>query len=267
MSTAQLNEATLAYTDQSPAAGSKNVVLLLHGHAFDRSMWAPQIEHLVALGWRVIAPDLRGFGESEVTPGIVYTEEFAADAVALLDHLDIDSAVVLGYSMGGQVAMEIQHSYPQKVRALAIVDTVPQGEDAAGKRRRNVVADRLVTEGMNDYASDVVGLMIAGYNVEKLPAIAAKVLEMIKESPAAGSAAAMRGRAARRDFTDTLTAVTVPALVIAGTDDAFDGGAAVRMHELMKHSTLAIIEGAGHTPSMEQPAEFNAALEGFLAGV
>lgn len=267
MPTAQINDAALAYTDRSPETGSQNVLLLLHGHAFDRGMWEPQIEHFVALGWRVIAPDLRGFGESEVTAGIVHTEEFAADAVALLDFLGIDSAVVLGYSMGGQVAMEIQHTHPQRVRALAIVDTVPQGEDPAGKRRRNVVADRLVTEGMDGYASDVLPLMIAGYNVEKLPIVAAKVLEMIRRSPATGSAAAMRGRAARRDFTDTLAAVTVPALVIAGADDAFDGGAATRMHELMPHSTLAVIEGAGHTPSMEQPAAFNASLEAFLSGL
>ncbi|GAA4361350.1 alpha/beta fold hydrolase [Paeniglutamicibacter cryotolerans] len=267
MPEAQINDVTLSYTDRSPESGSENVLLLLHGHAFDRSMWEPQIGHFAALGWRVIAPDLRGFGGSGLTPGIVYTEEFTADTVALLDHLGIDTAVVLGYSMGGQVAMEIQHSHPQRVRALAIVDTIPQGEDAAGKRRRNVVADRLVTEGMHDYAADVLGLMIGGYNVEKLPAVAGKVLEMIRASSAVGSAAAMRGRAARRDFSGTLSAVTVPALVVVGADDAFDGGAAVHMHELMPHSTLAVIEGAGHTPSMEQPASFNAVLQAFLSGV
>lgn len=267
MPTAQINDSAMAYTDGSPAAGSENVLLLLHGHAFDRTMWEPQIEHFVALGWRVVAPDLRGFGESEVTPGIVYTGEFAADAMGLLDQLGIESAVVLGYSMGGQVAMEIQHAYPQRVRALVIVDTVPQAEDLAGKRRRNVTADRLIAEGMHAYAADVLALMIAGYNVQELPAVADKVRSMIRNSPAAGSAAAMRGRADRRGFSETLAAVTVPALVIAGADDAFDGGAAARMNALMPHSTLVVIDGAGHTPSMEQPAAFNAALEGFLGGL
>lgn len=267
MPTATINDTAIAYTDSAPDAGTGNVLLLLHGHAFDRTMWDGQVQHFTAEGWRVIAPDLRGFGESEVTGGIVFTEEFASDAVGLLDELKVDKAVVLGYSMGGQIAMEIQHSYPQRVRALAIVDTVPQAEDAAGKRRRNTTADRLVVEGMHDYAADVLGVMIAGYNVEKLPYVAGKVLEMIRRSPAAGAAAAMRGRAARRDFTGTLRAVEVPTLVVAGADDAFDGGAAARMHELMPHSTLVTIEGAGHTPSLEQPEEFNRALGTFLAGL
>jgi pimeloyl-ACP methyl ester carboxylesterase len=267
MPTATINDAAIAYLDSAPGADTDKVLLLLHGHAFDKSMWAGQVEHFGALGWRVIAPDLRGFGKSEVTPGIVYTEEFAADAIGLLDALKVPSAVVLGYSMGGQVAMEIQHSYPERVRALAIVDTVPQAEDAAGRRRRNTVADRLVTEGMQAYASDVLGVMIAAHNVQAKPGVAAKVLEMIRRSPAAGSAAAMRGRAARRDFTETLRAVTVPALVVAGADDAFDDGAGARMHELMPHSTFVRIDGAGHTPSMEQPEAFNTALEEFLAGL
>ncbi|MFD1213680.1 alpha/beta fold hydrolase [Arthrobacter sp. GCM10027362] len=267
MPTATINDAAIAYTDSNPDAGTGNVLLLLHGHAFDRSMWDGQVQRFTAAGWRVIAPDLRGFGESEVTAGIVYTEEFAADAVGLLDRLEIDRAVVLGYSMGGQVAMEIQHSHPERVRALVIVDTVPQAEDTAGRRRRHTTADRLIAEGMHGYAADVLGVMIAAYNVEKLPEVADKVLQMIRRSPAAGSAAAMRGRAERRDFTDTLRAVEVPALVIAGADDAFDGGAAARMHELMPHSTLATIDGAGHTPSLEQPEEFNRALGSFLAGL
>jgi pimeloyl-ACP methyl ester carboxylesterase len=267
MPTATINDAALAYTDSAPEAGGDKVLLLLHGHAFDRSMWDGQVRRFTAAGWRVLAPDLRGFGESEVTAGIVYTEEFAADAVGLLDQLGIDRAVVLGYSMGGQVAMEIRHSHPERVRALAIVDTVPQAEDAAGRRRRHTTADRLIAEGMQDYAADVLGVMIAAYNVEKLPEVAGQVLEMIRRSPAAGAAAAMRGRAERRDFADTLRAVDVPALVIAGADDAFDGGAAARMHGLMPHSSFVTIAGAGHTPSLEQPDEFDRALGAFLAGL
>jgi pimeloyl-ACP methyl ester carboxylesterase len=267
MPTATINDTVLAYTDSAPGGGTGDVLLLLHGHAFDRTMWDGQVRTFAQQGWRVIAPDLRGFGESEVTPGIVYTEEFAADAIGLLAHLGIERAVVLGYSMGGQVAMEIQHAYPMRVRALAIVDTVPQAEDPAGRRRRNTTADRLVCEGMQDYAADVLGVMITEENVRGLPEVAAKVLDMIRRSPALGSAAAMRGRAARRDFSETLRSVRVPALVVVGADDAFDSGAGERMHALMPHSTFVRIDGAGHTPSLERPEEFDVALGAFLAGL
>lgn len=263
MPTAAVNGTTLAYTDE----GRGPAIVLVHGHAFDRSMWSGQVTRLAAAGWRVIAPDLRGFGDSEVTPGIVYTEEFAEDIADLLDHLGIRAAVVLGYSMGGQVVMEFQRRFADRVRALVIVDTVPQAEDRAGRIRRNVVADRLVVEGMDGYADDVLAVMIAEYNVEALPEVAAKVLDMIRRSDAKGSAAAMRGRAARPDYADTLEAVRVPTLIVAGADDAFDHGAAERMHALVPHSSFARIEGAGHTPSMERPDEFDRVLEEFLAGL
>ncbi|WP_223286002.1 alpha/beta fold hydrolase [Kocuria atrinae] len=65
----------------------------------------------------MIAPDLRGFGVSEVTPGIVYTEEFVADVIALLDELQVQRAVLLGFSMAGQVAMQLAESHPERVSA------------------------------------------------------------------------------------------------------------------------------------------------------
>lgn len=106
--TARVNDTQLAYTDE----GQGLAVVLLHGHGYDRSMWDAQIPVLVDQGWRVIAPDLRGFGDSEVTPGIVYTEEFAADTIALLDRLGLDSVVLVGFSMAGQVALQIAATPP-----------------------------------------------------------------------------------------------------------------------------------------------------------
>ena len=106
-----------------------------------------------------------------------------------------------------------------------------------------------------------------GVPVEALPEVAAKVLGMIRSSDAKGSAAAMRGRAARPDYAETLRAVRVPTLIVAGSDDAFDHGAAERMHALVPHSRFVRIDGAGHTPSMERPDEFNRVLTDFLAGL
>ena len=77
--------------------------------------------------------------------------------------------------------------------------------------------------------------------------------------------AAMRGRAERNDFVETLKAFDKPALVIAGDHDAFDGGAAQRMTEMLPNGELAVISNSGHTPNMENPAEFDAALGAFLS--
>ncbi|MEX5271014.1 alpha/beta fold hydrolase [Kocuria sabuli] len=258
--TARIDDVTLTYTDR----GEGPVLLLLHGHAYDRSMWARQAEVFSALGWRVLVPDLRGFGDSEVTEGIVYTEEFADDVAGLLAHLGVTEAVVVGFSMSGQIAMELLHRHPERVRALVVVDTVPEAEDVAGRRRRHTTADALLAGGMESYGRSVLGGMVAESTVEFQPGVAAEVLAMLQNAPAKGAAAAMRGRAERRDFTEVLRGARVPVLVVAGADDVFDGGAGRRMAELAPGAELVVIDAAGHTPSIEQPTAFDDALGAFL---
>jgi pimeloyl-ACP methyl ester carboxylesterase len=258
--TARINGVTMAYTDR----GEGPVLLLLHGHAYDRSMWARQVEVFAGRGWRVVAPDLRGFGGSEVTEGIVYTEEFADDVDGLLGHLAVDRAVVVGFSMSGQVAMELLYRHPGRVRALVVNDTVPEAEDTAGRRRRHVTADAILTGGMEVYGRNVLAKMVAESTVESRPEVAAEVLAMLQGAPAKGAAAAMRGRAERRDFTELLRGTRIPVLVVVGADDAFDGGAGRRMAELAPGAELVVVDDAGHTPNIEQPAAFDDALDAFL---
>ncbi|GED00133.1 alpha/beta hydrolase [Kocuria varians] len=261
--TVRVNGTQLAYTDE----GEGCPVVLLHGHAYDRSMWDAQVRTLTRRGWRVIAPDLRGFGDSEVTPGIVYTEEIAADVLALLDHLGLGSVVLVGFSMAGQVALQILAEHPERVAALVVNDTVPRAEDAAGRRRRHTGADAIIAGGMAAYAEKVLASMILAENVERLPDVARAVREMIAASPAQGAAAAMRGRAERQDFTATLRAWDGPALVVVGEGDAFDGGAAEVMADLLPRGELAVVPRSGHTPNMENPADYDAALTRFLDGL
>ena len=96
---------TLAYDDRGPSGGP--VVVLVHGHPFNRTMWNPQAEAVERAGHRVIVPDLRGYGESTVVPGRTLFADFADDIAALLDHLGVERAVVAGLSMapGGIVMM------------------------------------------------------------------------------------------------------------------------------------------------------------------
>src|ERR1700742_3272497 len=94
-------------------AGTGPVVVLIHGHPFNRSMWAPQLAAL-ADGYRVIAPDLRGYGGSPVTPGTVPMGQLAADVTHLLDRLGVHRAAPVGLSMGGVGAMEVAAADPAR---------------------------------------------------------------------------------------------------------------------------------------------------------
>jgi pimeloyl-ACP methyl ester carboxylesterase len=262
--TVTLRGATLHYDDLGPSSGLP--VLLVHGHPFDRTLWAPQAVALAEAGHRAITPDLRGYGRSSVTPGKVLLADFADDLAALLDHLGIERAVVGGVSMGGQISMEFQRRHPRRVRALVLSDTSAPAETAEGKEFRNRLADRLLAEGMEGYADEVIDRMLAAYNVAAMPDVAARVLGMMRATDPRGAAAALRGRAERPDYRDTLAAVTAPVLIVVGADDVFTPVAdAEAIHRLVPHATLTVVEKAGHLPGAEQPGSFNTALLDFLA--
>ncbi|MFE1321001.1 alpha/beta fold hydrolase [Kitasatospora phosalacinea] len=263
MSRTTVNGATLHYDEAGPADGT--AVVLLHGHPFDRTLWAPQAGALAAAGYRVITPDLRGYGESDVTPGKVLLADFADDTAALLDHLGVGRAVVGGVSMGGQIAMEFHLRHRRRVLALVLSDTSAPAETEEGRAFRNRLADRLLAEGMGGYADEVIDKMLAPYNVTALPGTAARVLGMMRATDPRGAAAALRGRAERPDYRDTLRTVTVPTLLLVGADDPYTPVTdAEAIRALVPHAVLTVVHDAGHLPGAEQPERFNAALLDFL---
>ena len=262
MPTLPLADGHLEYDE----TGTGRPVLLIHGHPFDRTMWRPQTSELDPGAFRFIAPDLRGFGGSSRASGTVTLEEFAADLRHLIVTLDLGPAVAVGVSMGGQIAMELLRTSPDLLSGLVLADTFCETDTPEVRDWRVKLADRLDAEGMDGYAHEALERMMAPYNVRSSPDSADALLAMMRSAPPDGSAAALRGRAARRDYGPVLAAAALPTLVIVGEDDHFDPGAsrAARMHELVQGSELVVIRSAGHLPNLERPAEFNGALGGFL---
>jgi pimeloyl-ACP methyl ester carboxylesterase len=274
----------LAHEDKG-ADTSRAPLVLVHGHPFDHTMWAPQIAEFSATR-RVIAPDLRGYGASRTAPGaggatgatgttgadgaptapgVTDFAQFAQDIGALLDDLKVDTFVLAGLSMGGQIAMDGYRQFGDRVRGLVLADTFPAAETPAGVTFRNTLADRLLAEGMRGYADEVLDRMVAPSADAE---VRAHVHRMMTSAPPEGAAAALRARAGRPDYRELLTRVTVPALVVVGADDTYTPVSdAEAMHAALPDSTLRVIEGAAHMPNLERAAEFNEALGEFLARV
>ncbi len=101
-----------------------------------------------------------------------------------------------GLSMGGQIVLECQRLFGQRIRGLILADTFAQAETPRGRVNRNDMADRLLREGMSGYATEVLPKMVAPHNIVALPDVAAHVSRMMHNAPAEGAAAALRGRAA-----------------------------------------------------------------------
>ncbi|WP_434442203.1 alpha/beta fold hydrolase [Lentzea sp. E54] len=258
MTTATVNGITIGYDDE----GTGEALVLVHGHPFDRSMWRPQVEHFSANGWRVIAADLRGYGESTVVPGTTPLGVFANDIAALLTHLGVERFVLGGLSMGGQIVMECARTFPERLKGLILADTFAQPETGQGRRNRHEMADRLLREGMSGYADEVLWKMVAPHNTEA----GEHVEKMMHNAPPAGAAAALRGRADRPDYTTTLTTVTVPTLVVVGSGDEYTPVRdAQYMSERVPGSTLVVVDGAAHMPNLERPEVFNEAVAALLA--
>jgi 3-oxoadipate enol-lactonase len=267
MAHAELRGISIAYDDLSGRDGatSERVLLLIHGHPFDRSMWRPQAEAVAAAGWRVIVPDLRGYGETSVVPGKTTLDAFANDLAGLLDRLGVSRVVVGGLSMGGQIAMEFARLHADRLDGLLLAATFPRIDTDEGRRHRIEMADRLEREGMAAYADELLPMMLAGSSITALPHVAAHVRSMMQQAPPMGSAAALRGRAERASYDSVLAGLAIPALVVVGDQDPFTTrDDADRMHALLRQSRLVWLPGVGHMPNLERPAEFNAALITFL---
>ena len=262
MAKIKVNPAPLAYK----AAGKGTPVVLIHGHPFDHTMWAPQIAAL-SNSYQVIAPDLRGYGKSALTgTSAVAFEDYAADVLQLLDQLKIDSFHLGGLSMGGQIIMEMFRQSPNRIKSLIFADTFAGLDTPEARQARNVAATKLENEGMAGYADEVIGKMITPAHVKSQPAVAAHVLKMMKSTSPLAAATAMRARSERIDYLNiVLPEIDIPTLVIVGREDEFTPVA--RAEELQSHlqnCKLVVIDNAGHMPNLEQPEQFNKVVFDFL---
>jgi pimeloyl-ACP methyl ester carboxylesterase len=260
----------LAHDDFGPRTGRP--VLLVHGHPFDRSMWRPQVEHLVKNGYRVITPDLRGYGQStnrdtKTQDAKTGLDVFASDLVDLADHLRLGSFVLGGLSMGGQIVMQLVKDHPGRVQALVLADTFAGLDTPQAKQARYDTADRITEEGMERYAEELLPKMISKQTRATRPDVEEHVRTMMRNASEEGAAAALRGRAERPDYTGSLKDIRVPTLVVVGSEDEFTPvGDAELIHREISTSTLVVIEGAGHLPNLERETEFDEALSAFLTG-
>jgi pimeloyl-ACP methyl ester carboxylesterase len=261
----RVGEIEISYVD----IGEGPAVVLIHGHPFDATMWNPQVE-LLSKSYRVIVPELRGYGRTTKPPKVRETrfDLFASDILSLLDTLYVDTFVLGGLSMGGQVVLEIFRQAKHRVHALILADTFAGLDREDVRELRFVTADRIEREGMNAYAEEILLKMITPENAKSSPQLAAHVNEMMRATSPAGAAAALRGRANRFDYIPLLDLISVPTLVVVGRHDSYTPvSVAQQLHERIRHSSLRIIEDAGHMPNLERPKQFNEILVHFLKGL
>lgn len=260
MSLLRIYDFQMAYTD----TGVGRPIVLIHGYPFNRSLWNEQVEAL-SNSYRIIVPDLRGFGESDSSPGPATMNRMAQDVAQLLDHLEVTRAVIGGLSMGGYVALAFYKQFPSRVRGLILADTRAQADTDEAKQTRAQQAEKALSEGMAGIADAMLPKLLTPETVSKRPEIVKRVRDMMLKTKPEGAAAALLGMAEREDQTELLPKITSKTLIIVGAEDALTPVAdSEKMHRAIAGSRLVVLESAGHVSNLERTGQFNETLMDFL---
>ena len=261
---AEINGFDMAWDD----VGSGPPVVLIHGFPLCRRMWEPQVGVLTAAGYRTVACDLRGFGDSEASGSGVSMDLLADDVAALLDHMEIERAVIGGMSMGGYVLLNLLNRHPQRASAALFMVTRAAADDEPGKMRRTALAGE-VAAGRPEAVTEAFEAILFAEDVSSTrPDLVARVgAWMASTAPEAlaGGLLAMRDR---KDYVDLLGNFNVPSLVIgAERDRAVPLEHSRILQQGLPSARLCVVPGAGHMANLEQSEAFNRCVLEFLQGL
>jgi pimeloyl-ACP methyl ester carboxylesterase len=255
-----LNGTTLFYEER----GTGLPLVLLHGFPLDHRIWKAQIAEL-SKQYRVIAPDLRGFGQSKSNAPFSMIS-LAEDICALLRSIDAIPCVLGGLSMGGYVALAFAREYMNDLKGLMLIDTRAEADTADGKAGRAKMIDLVRKAGSKAVADQMMPKMLAEKTAIEKPAVAQELRHIMEACPACTIEHALGAMRDREDFTEFLPSVSVPTLIIVGQHDAITPPKmADAMHQQIPRSKLATIPDAGHMSPMEQPGAVTRAMQEFLA--
>ena len=244
--------------------GSGFPVVLLHPFPVHHEFWTP----LVARFWtryRLILPDLRAHGRSEVGSGTATMAKHAEDLLRLLDAEQVARAVFVGVSIGGYILFEFWRRHRERIAALVLSNTraEPDTEQGRANRMRSIEDTRL--RGTAPFLDAQIQNFIGESTRRNRPDVATKARKMMDAITVSGLVAIQQGMAERPDSVPTLSGINVETLVIAGEEDTLTPLANAQvMQQHIPGAKLSVIPRAGHYAAFENPQEFARVLMQFL---
>lgn len=257
-------------TDPNAASGAGDrTLLLLHAFPLSSAMWQPQFDALQ--GWRLIAPDTRGFrapdGPAVERPGEPTMDELAMDVEHVLDALGVEQAVIAGCSMGGYIAFALLRRAPARFRGLVLAHTRATADSEEAKAARRKMQQLAHERGAAAIADDMLPKLLGETTRREQPELERHVRALIEANSADAISGAVGAMTGREDSRPLLSTIACPTLILVGAEDALTPRpASEEMQRGIRSSRLEIIPRAGHLSNLENPAAFNAALSRFLRG-
>ena len=241
-------DAEIVYT----VLGDGPPLVLLHPFPVHHALWLPAAQSLTSR-YRIILPDLRGHGESEIGDGPATMEKHATDLARVLDDAGVGRAIFCGVSIGGYILFEFWRRYRGRVAALGLCCTRPQADadDARNTRLKN--AELVLERGTEWFVDLMIPKLLGKTTQETRPDLVAEARRMLLKMSPQDIAQVQQGMAARPDSIATLKTINVPTLVVMGEEDTLvprSDGELMRQH--IPNSRLAVIPKAGHFAVWEQ---------------
>lgn len=244
--------------------GSGPPLVLLHPFPANHEFWKPAAQ---ALGtrYRLILPDLRGHGDSDVGEGPATMAKHAQDISRILDEENVDRAPFVGVSIGGYVLFEFWRKHRARVEALGLFNTKAQADTAEARASRWQAAADVLEQGTETFFKSMAPKLMSKTTFTTRPDLVEGALRLMRKMSAEDVALVQRGMAERPDSIDTLKNINVPVMIVTGDEDVLTG---VNEAELMRQniagSRMKVVTRAGHYSPWEQPQEVGLMLRQFV---
>jgi 2-succinyl-6-hydroxy-2,4-cyclohexadiene-1-carboxylate synthase len=245
-------------------------VTLLHGFTQSGRSWQEVIKTMPG-GWRWVVPDLRGHGETRTRPGAPCTMDAClGDLVMLWDHLDVQRTHLVGYSMGGRLALHVAARTPERLLSLLTIGAHAGLDEDAREGRRlgdEALAKRIEQDGLEAFVKYWSGLPLFAGLERRGPSFVAQLRAERMNNTVGGLACSLRGMGAgvMAPLWRDLARVTVPSTFVAGQLDHGYVASARRLAAAVPHGRVEVVVRAGHSVHQERPEAFARALAAHLA--
>jgi 3-oxoadipate enol-lactonase len=258
-----VNGLIVSYNDNGPIDAP--VIIFVHGFPFNKWMWARQTDDLKDR-YRVIAYDIRGYGDSESGNEDFTIDLFITDLIAFMNRLNLDKVMLCGLSMGGYIALGAIEKFPDRFSALVLSDTQCEADNATARKKRLEAIETIKEKGQIFFAEETLKKLLAPESFtnrkEEIKAIREMILNTSKQSLYRTLMALMM----RKETCSRLAGINVPVLIMTGEEDEVIPTDKARfLHEKIEHSYLHFIEQAGHVANMENAPAFNSNLRKFAS--
>jgi len=242
-------------------------VVFLHPFPCHHDFWNPVAAALDS-HYRLILPDLRGHGASEIGEGPALMQKHASDIARVLDAAGIGKAAFVGCSIGGYILFEFWRRFRERVTALALCDTRPQADTAEARANRLKAAAAVLEQGTEPFIETMIPKLMGRTTVATRPDLVDGARAMMRKMSAEDISLVLRGMAERPDSVADLKSINVPTLIVIGEEDVLS---TVADGELMQQniagSQLKVVPKAGHYAPWEQPEAAGTVLRQFLDDV